>query len=629
MAYFFVAPFDRVEQRRLSEKLALAVARSSRSPIGGDHLPHSATGRNGSISRASHAAYERLSATGSAADQSLLEYQIIFENAIVGICSMRNRILLRCNRRMEQIFGFGPGELDQQPVRILYPNKEAYERIDKVYANFPRHNQYVHEPQLVRKDGRLIWCIVSGRLLDPREPAAGSIWVVQDITERRITENALRQANKRLEMRVEQRTTNLRRTNQALKVEVQRRKDMHVALVESREKYRALFRTFPIGVAITDDQGNIVEVNRALQRLTGRRDIAGIQRIGSQAGDLIKPDGGEVSRENLARVRALREHRRIEDEEVGLLLPDGSRLWFNTIAAPIPVRGYGVVATYSDVTERKQAVEREKRQQAEFSRAARLNVMGEMASALAHELGQPLSSCLNYLEGLILRLEVGTAETADIATALASARRQAERAGEIVNRVRNYVRRHRPERRIVDVNEIIRDVVSFLSFEARSQGSVVRLALAPQRLAAFVDRVEIEQVVLNLLKNAIDAVCAVPKRRRAASIAAWQAAPSASLRPPTTKPSAPPSPAAELFCLDKSEVATSGAAPPELWGHRDRGRCDRGAQVVYGVCSLDFQAGFSWLPARVLSLGEGARRIRRSAARRRQTGSLPLAKRWT
>ena len=69
-----------------------------------------------------------------------------------------------------------------------------------------------------------------------------------------------------------------------------------------------------------------------------------------------------------------------------------------------------MVATYSDVTERKQAVEREKRQQAEFSRAARLNVMGEMASALAHELGSAVSSCLNYLEGLILRLEVGTAE---------------------------------------------------------------------------------------------------------------------------------------------------------------------------------------------------------------------------
>jgi PAS domain S-box-containing protein len=304
-----------------------------------------------------------------------------------------------------------------------------------------------------------------------------------------------------------------------LKVEVQRRKDMHAALVESREKYRALFRTFPIGVAITDNEGNIIEANRALHRLTGLKDIAGIQRIGSRAGDLIKPDGSEVSREYLARVRALREHRRIEDEEVGLLRPDGSRVWFNAVAAPIPVRGYGVVAAYSDVTERKQAIEREKRQQAEFTRAARLNVMGEMASALAHELGQPLSSCLNYLEGLILRLAAGTADEADVAAALASARHQAEQAGEIVKRVRNYVRRHRPERSFVDINEIIGDVVSFLRFEARSHGADVHLVLGQCLPAAFVDRVEIEQVVLNLLKNAIDAVGAVPERRRVVSIA--------------------------------------------------------------------------------------------------------------
>ena len=482
-------------------------------------MPHTATGRSEALERARATSRVELPERGSAADRSLLEYQIIFENAIVGICSMQNRILLRCNRRMEQIFGFDPGELDHQSVRILYPNKDAYERMDEVYANFPRHNQYVHEPQLMRKDGRLIWCIVSGRLLDPRKPTEGSVWVVQDITERRTAENALRRANKRLEMRVEQRTTNLRRTNQALKVEVQRRKDMHLALVESREKYRALFRTFPIGVAITDDEGNIVEVNRALHRLTGLKEIADIQRIGSRPGDLIKPDGSEASRENLARVRALRERRRIEDEEVGLLRPDGCRVWFNAIAAPIPVRGYGVVAAYSDVTERKQAIEREKRQQAEFTRAARLNVVGEMASALAHELGQPLSSCLNYLEGLILRLAAGTADEADVAAALASARRQAEQAGEIVKRVRNYVRRHRPERSLVNVNEIIGNVVSFLRFEATSHDADMHLALAPHLPAVFVDRVEIEQVVLNLLKNAIDAVSAVPKRRRVVSIA--------------------------------------------------------------------------------------------------------------
>ena len=155
---------------RTAYKTALVQLGDSSAVVGREVAWHTFLRRR---SIASSRADSARSATGSAADQSLLEYQITFENAIVGICSMRNRILLRCNRRMEQIFGFGPGELDQQPVRILYPNKEAYERIDKVYANFPRHNQYVHEPQLVRKDGRLIWCIVSGRLLELARAGGG------------------------------------------------------------------------------------------------------------------------------------------------------------------------------------------------------------------------------------------------------------------------------------------------------------------------------------------------------------------------------------------------------------------------------------------------------------------------
>ena len=451
---------------------------------------------------------------GSENEHSLLEYQGIFENAIVGICSMRNRIMLRCNQRFEEIFGYGSGELNNVSVRVLYPTQDAFDRIGKVYPSFSKHNQYVHEPQLVRKDGTLIWCTVSGRVLDPREPARGSVWVVQDITERRRAENSLRRLNKRLELRVEQRTMNLRRINQTLKVEVQRRKEIQHALVESREKYRALFRTFPIGIAITDDEGNIVEVNRALHRLTGQKKVAGIQQIGVAPLDLIRADGSQVERDHLARVLALRENRRVEDDEIGVRRPDGSYVWLSTTAAPIPVNGYGVVAAYTDVTERKEAIERDKRQQSEFARVARLSVMGEMASALAHELGQPLSSCISYLDGAILRLQSGSMAPAELAEGLGLAKRQADQAGAIVKRVKNYVRRHRPERRPADLNEIFRDVVSFLGFEIRFHSAFVRLALMPDIPTVLVDRIEIEQVVLNLLRNALEAVSGLPGKRR-------------------------------------------------------------------------------------------------------------------
>jgi two-component system sensor kinase FixL len=450
----------------------------------------------------------------SESEHSLLEYQVIFENAIVGICSMRNRLILRCNRRFEEIFGYGSGELYNRSVRTLYPTQEAFDRVGKVYPSFAKLNQYVHEPQLVRKDGKLIWCIVSGRVLDRRQPERDSVWVVQDITERKLAEDGLRRLNKRLELRVEQRTTNLRRINQALKMEVQRRKEMQHALVESREKYRALFRTFPIGISITDDEGNIVEVNRTLHRMTGQQTIAGIQRIGMLPLDLIRADGSEVERNSLVHVRAARDKRRVEDGEIGVRRPDGSYVWLSTTAAPIPVNGYGAVAAYTDITERKEAIEQEKRQQSEFARVARMSLMGEMASALAHELGQPLTCCLSYLDGAAMRLRAGGSEPAELIEALMLAKRQAEQAGEIVKRVKNYVRRHRPERRPTDLNEIFCDVVAFLGFELRSQGASVHFALTPDMPAAFVDRVEIEQVVLNLLRNALDAVSELPAKRR-------------------------------------------------------------------------------------------------------------------
>lgn len=451
------------------------------------------------------------------------ELQVIFDNAIVGIALVYNRIHLKCNRTLEEMFGYGPGELDGQSVRILYSSEEAYRRVGRELVKYLQEDRYVHEAQMVRKDGQLRWCQMSGRALDPRRPLGESIWVVQDVTERRLAEESLREMNRTLEGLVEERTRNLRRANLDLKREIERRQRVQEKLTESREKYRVLFRTFPIGIAITDEDGDIVEVNRALYRMTGRRSIDEIQAIGRRPNDLIRPDSRTAQRETLARVVALREHRRIEDDALGVLRPDGTRVWLATTAAPIPVRGYGVVAAYTDVTEKRVAAEKEKQRQSELARAARLSVLGEMASALAHELGQPLSAALGYLDGVLLRLKAvgghGSSTLGPYKPALALAKRHVEQAGEIVTRVRHYARRHSPRRGPVDLNRLCRDVASFLRADFQAQGVQVRFTLTPHLPHVSADRVEMEQVVLNLLKNSIEASSGAPPKRLVVEVA--------------------------------------------------------------------------------------------------------------
>ena len=231
--------------------------------------------------------------------------------------------------------------------------------------------------------------------------------------------------------------------------------------------------------------------------------------------DLICADGSPVERDHLARVCAWTR-------------TDGSRMTKSEYAARMdlyalaqvqPQRQFPSTDTALWPPTRmlrsvRSSIERDKRQQSEFARVARLSVMGEMASALAHELGQPLSSCVSYLDGAVLRLRSGSMAPAELVEALGLAKRQADQAGAIVKRVRNYVRRHRPERRPADLNEIFREVVSFLGFEIRFHSAVVRLALMPDIPTVLVDRVEIEQVVLNLLRNSLEAVSGLPAKRR-------------------------------------------------------------------------------------------------------------------
>jgi len=172
----------------------------------------------------------------------------------------------------------------------------------------------------------------------------------------------------------------------------------------------------------------------------------------------------------------------------------------------------------TDVTDRKQAEELSRQQQEKLQMTARLITVGEMASTLAHELNQPLAAIANYNMGCVRRLRAGGWDAQELLTAMEKSSAQAERAGRIIQRVREFVRRREPDFAVCDVNDIITGVTTLIETEAEKSGIKVGLDLAPASPPARADKVMIEQVILNLVKNAIEAMQEIAPGKREITI---------------------------------------------------------------------------------------------------------------
>jgi two-component system, LuxR family, sensor kinase FixL len=200
-----------------------------------------------------------------------------------------------------------------------------------------------------------------------------------------------------------------------------------------------------------------------------------------------------------------------------------------------------------DLTERQQTEVRLQELQAELVHMSRLTAMGEMASALAHELNQPLSAIANYMKGSRRLLENPSDQTTGmIRDAMDKAADQALRAGEIIRRLRDFVARGESERRVEDVKKLVEEASALALVGAKDKGVRIRFAFAPRLDYVLADKVQIQQVLLNLIRNAIEAMENEPIRELIIATSAAQDR-MAEIRVSDTGPGIAPEISAQLF----------------------------------------------------------------------------------
>jgi PAS domain S-box-containing protein len=203
--------------------------------------------------------------------------------------------------------------------------------------------------------------------------------------------------------------------------------------------------------------------------------------------------------------------------EYRIVRPDGSIRWILDRGFPVhDAKGhvYRLAGLAEDITENKLAEQAVQESQAELARVSRIATMGELTASIAHEINQPLAAVATNASASLRWLAIQPPNLAEAREAMSSAMQEANRASCVIERIRTLLKKTPPEMRPVDVNEVIREVLALVHNELTRSIVAVHAELTPDTPLVIGDRVQLQQVMLNLIINALDAMVSIKDRRR-------------------------------------------------------------------------------------------------------------------
>ncbi len=434
----------------------------------------------------------------------------VIDIAVDGIVIISEQGLVRLyNRGCERLFGYAAADVIGQNVKMLMP--EPYQGEHDGYL---AHYRETGERRIIgigrhvrgrRADGSVFPMYLSVGEFVQDDGERLFVGIVRDTTEQHAFEETLR---------------------------------------EQAERLRSILETVPDAIIVIDDNGLIESFSPAAERLFGWK---AAEVIGQNV-NILMPSPYHAQHDGyLARYRRTGERRIIGIGRVVV----GQRRDGSTFPMELAVgemnrpSGRFFTGFVRDLSERQEADKRLQELQSELLHVARLSDMGQMASALAHELNQPLTAVVNWAQAARRLLQTQNSVSPKALEFLDNTISQANRAGQIIRRLRNFIERGETDRQAEDINKVVEEAAALALVGAKEIGVRVLFRFTAGLPQLMIDKVQVQQVVMNLVRNAIEAMSSAPRRELVISTALDEGMIEVSVA--DTGPGLAPEVAAQLF----------------------------------------------------------------------------------
>ncbi|WP_333872946.1 sensor histidine kinase [Methylobacter sp.] len=297
-----------------------------------------------------------------------------------------------------------------------------------------------------------------------------------------------------------------------LQSEMQQRKTVEDKLLETENKLATVLDNVEAFIYIKDCNYQYQYANQSALELLGKTLT---ETIGKSDYDLFDESMAVKLREDDRRVIELGE--RIATENICTNKDKVITHVYFTVNHPLRREDgsiYGLCGISTDISERKRREQQDKKHLDELAHVTRLGLMGEMASGIAHEVNQPLTAISSYAQVSLNLINTENPDLAKLSEILYKTQQQALRAGRIIHGMRRFIKSHAQHRSITDLNTLIRDAVSLCIAEVKQNNIKLTYELENHLPPVHVDQIQIEQILINLIRNSTDALLHLPTKQQ-------------------------------------------------------------------------------------------------------------------